>query len=219
MEPQRHTKTTLVDLLDRVLDKGLVIHADLVVSVAGVPLIGVNLKAALAGMETMVKYGMMKGWDTRIRAQEQARRQKESCTLANGERVLLKVLGAWHCDEGLHPAWRYGHLYLTPNRLFVYQHPFDRMLFEVPLQSITHLHAPGVEGGDEGMARELHLVMDDGRVERLRSAEPERLRGLLEQHDIGAAVVMETAVWNALVKAAAEGCFEKPGDLICIEAS
>ncbi len=60
----------LVDLLDRVLDRGLVIQADIVISLAGVPLIGINLRAALAGMETMVKYGLMQEWDQRIRARE-----------------------------------------------------------------------------------------------------------------------------------------------------
>jgi len=69
MEPTRDARITLVDLLDRVLDKGLIINADIIISVAGIPLIGVNLRAALAGMETMVKYGVMKEWDERIRAQ------------------------------------------------------------------------------------------------------------------------------------------------------
>lgn len=68
MEPTREAKATLVDLLDRVLDKGLIIHADIIVSVAGIPLIGVNLKAALAGMETMLEYGMMEDWDKAQRA-------------------------------------------------------------------------------------------------------------------------------------------------------
>ena len=48
MEPTRNTHATLVDLLDRVLDKGLVIHADLIISVAGIPLIGVNLKGSIS---------------------------------------------------------------------------------------------------------------------------------------------------------------------------
>ncbi|MBU1344126.1 MAG: gas vesicle protein [Proteobacteria bacterium] len=68
MEPRSYTKATLVDLLDRVLDKGIVIHAEIVISVAGIPLIGVNLKAALAGMETMLEYGMMEELDKRIRS-------------------------------------------------------------------------------------------------------------------------------------------------------
>jgi hypothetical protein len=60
-------KATLVDLLDRVLDRGLVINADIIISLAGVPLIGINLRAALAGMETMVQYGLMREWDKSIR--------------------------------------------------------------------------------------------------------------------------------------------------------
>lgn len=63
MEPIQAQRATLSDLIDRVLDKGLIINADLVVSLAGVPLIGVNLRAALAGMETMVKYGLMQDYD------------------------------------------------------------------------------------------------------------------------------------------------------------
>ncbi len=59
---------TLVDLLDRLLDRGLMINADIIISLAGVPLIGVKLSAALAGMETMVQYGLFKEDDQRIRA-------------------------------------------------------------------------------------------------------------------------------------------------------
>jgi len=70
-----HRQATLVDLLDRVLDHGLVIDADIIICLAGVPLIGVNLRAALAGMETMTKYGMMKEWDQSIRNEEMAARQ------------------------------------------------------------------------------------------------------------------------------------------------
>lgn len=73
MDPIRDD-VTLVDLLDRVLDKGLVIQADIVISLAGVPLIGLSLRAALAGMETMVKYGVMRDWDERIRLGEQTQR-------------------------------------------------------------------------------------------------------------------------------------------------
>ena len=69
MEPMARPQLTLVDLLDRVLDRGLVINADIIISLAGVPLIGINLRAALAGMETMVKYGLMKDWDQRTRVQ------------------------------------------------------------------------------------------------------------------------------------------------------
>ncbi|GEM_PF-1852409 len=67
MSSATQPQATLVDLLDRVLDRGLVLEADIVICLAGVPLIGINLRAALAGMETMVQYGMMQDWDQAIR--------------------------------------------------------------------------------------------------------------------------------------------------------
>jgi len=76
VEPVRDTNATLVDLLDRVLDKGLVIYADVIISLAGIPLIGVNLRAALAGMETMLKYGVLVDWDEKSRVWEQEHRRK-----------------------------------------------------------------------------------------------------------------------------------------------
>jgi len=65
MKPER--ENDFVDLLDRLLNKGLILNADLIISVAGVPLIGVSLKAALASIETMLDYGMMGAWDQSIR--------------------------------------------------------------------------------------------------------------------------------------------------------
>lgn len=58
----------LVDLLDRVLDRGLVIHADIMITLAGIPLVGLNLRAQLAGIETMMADPQMRAWDARIRA-------------------------------------------------------------------------------------------------------------------------------------------------------
>lgn len=70
--------SNLVDLLDRILDRGVVINADIIICLAGVPLIGINLRAALAGMETMVRYGVMTEWDQRIRARyPEPRSQRE----------------------------------------------------------------------------------------------------------------------------------------------
>lgn len=65
----KNEDSALVELLDRVLEKGLVIQADIVVTLAGIPLLAVNLRAALAGMDTMINYGMMKDLDEKIRTQ------------------------------------------------------------------------------------------------------------------------------------------------------
>jgi len=87
LEPTRTTNATLVDLLDRILDKGLIINADIIISVAGIPLIGVNLRAALAGMETMIKYGMMVEWDKTTRVWESAHRKERQFLQAASAQV------------------------------------------------------------------------------------------------------------------------------------
>ncbi|MDP8217289.1 MAG: gas vesicle protein [Candidatus Theseobacter exili] len=44
---------TLLEILDRVLDKGVVISGDIVISVADVDLIYIGLKVMLSSVETM----------------------------------------------------------------------------------------------------------------------------------------------------------------------
>jgi len=78
MEPTCEIHGTLSDLLDRVLDKGLIVSADLIITLAGIPLIAVNLRAAIAGMETMLKYGVMTDWDEATRARERELRSANS---------------------------------------------------------------------------------------------------------------------------------------------
>jgi len=73
--PKAYHRATLVDLLDRVLDKGLFLRADLVISLAGIPLIGATLSLAVAGTQTMLKYGVLSDWDEAIRAVPPQQRQ------------------------------------------------------------------------------------------------------------------------------------------------
>lgn len=49
---------TLADVIDRILDKGLVINADITVSVVGVELLDIRIRAALASFETAARYGL-----------------------------------------------------------------------------------------------------------------------------------------------------------------
>ncbi len=57
-EALQKQSATLVDLVDRILDKGLVINADITVSLAGVELLGIKIRAALASFETAAQYGL-----------------------------------------------------------------------------------------------------------------------------------------------------------------
>lgn len=72
---------TLVDVIDRILDKGLVINADITVSIAGVELLGIKIRAALASFETAAKYGLEfpSGTNTETAAWKEAMVGKEEC--------------------------------------------------------------------------------------------------------------------------------------------
>lgn len=63
MRPTRTDEDAVVDLLDVLLRDGVIVEADVIVSVAEVPLVGIKLRAAIAGVTTMTEYGMFEKWD------------------------------------------------------------------------------------------------------------------------------------------------------------
>jgi len=82
LEAARDTDGTgLVDVIDRILDKGLVINADIMVSVSGVELLGIKIRAALASFETAARYGLEfpSGTNLETPAWQEAVIAKESC--------------------------------------------------------------------------------------------------------------------------------------------
>ncbi|MXV61436.1 gas vesicle protein [Natronorubrum sp. JWXQ-INN-674] len=74
MRPQKNEET-LVDVLDVLLRDGAILRADVIVSVAEIPLVGIKLTAAIAGMETMTEYGLFEQWDVERRRSAVTRRQ------------------------------------------------------------------------------------------------------------------------------------------------
>lgn len=58
VQAERVTAGSLADLVDRILDKGLVINADITVTLVGVELLGIKIRAALASFETAAMYGL-----------------------------------------------------------------------------------------------------------------------------------------------------------------
>lgn len=50
--------SALPDLIDRILDKGLVINADIKIDLAGTEILGIKIRAALASFETAAKFGL-----------------------------------------------------------------------------------------------------------------------------------------------------------------
>src|SRR4030043_190902 len=93
LQATRDGASTLVDVIDRVLDKGLVINADICVSVAGVELLGIKIRAALASFETAAKYGLEfpSGTNYEKSAWKEAMVGKEECPQCN-KRVATEEL-------------------------------------------------------------------------------------------------------------------------------
>ena len=52
------TQSDLADVVELLLDKGIVINADIAVSVGDAELLGIQLRAAIASFETAAKYGL-----------------------------------------------------------------------------------------------------------------------------------------------------------------
>ena len=182
MEPTRETHATLVDLLDRILDKGLVINADIIISVAGIPLIGVNLRAAIAGMETMLKYGVMQAWDEKSRVWEREHRKKKEVALVGGEEISLKMFGSFYYSKGIYTAWKEGNFYLTDKRLLLYQQDFDKIIYEIPLEEIKGLLIRDEEHFVKGKKKQvLYLINKDNNISRLHPKVPEELKGAIEE--------------------------------------
>lgn len=100
LEATKSSAYTLVDLIDRILDKGLVINADIVVSLAGVELLEIKIRATVASIETAAKYGLEFPSSTNLQtaAWKEARIAKERCPQCDKmvkERELVRKGCPW----------------------------------------------------------------------------------------------------------------------------
>ena len=81
LKPEKDEATGLAGAIDKILDKGLVINADITVDVAGVELLGIKIRAALASFETAARYGLEfpSGANLNTAAWNEAMVEKETC--------------------------------------------------------------------------------------------------------------------------------------------
>ena len=73
----------IVELIGRTLNKGVILNADLVITVADVPLLAANLKLALASVETMLKYGVMGDWLVPVSLNKEENKAIETIEIKN----------------------------------------------------------------------------------------------------------------------------------------
>lgn len=97
MEPSRDGEGSLAHVVETLLDKGLVLNADIMVSVAGVELLGIRLRAALASFETASRYGLEfpAGTDTETAAWRETRIDKEECPQCGKRSPTQQLLEEW----------------------------------------------------------------------------------------------------------------------------
>ena len=97
MTPQQVmvTSASAADLIDRILDKGLVINADIKVVVVGVELLELKIRAALASFETAARYGLEFPSGTRMEtpAWQAALVDKESCPQCGMRAPVEQLMG------------------------------------------------------------------------------------------------------------------------------
>ncbi|GAA2273976.1 hypothetical protein GCM10010145_52650 [Streptomyces ruber] len=179
MRPTRDPRVTLDDLVEVLLNKGAVLHLDLIVAVADIPLIGVSIRAAIAGMETMLEYGMMRDWDEATRAWAERSAVRRAIDLRDGEGVVCRMSGGHLLTEGIYTGWRPGTVYLTDQRLVVLRDEPREILWQTELGAVraVRLEPERTVGGEERLR--LRLALTDGREERLSAREPGKLRDLL----------------------------------------
>lgn len=104
--PERGS-ATLVHVIETLLDKGLVLNADIMVSVAGVELLGIRIRAALASFETAARYGLEfpAGTQSNGAAWERTSHDTDtcpSCEKRSPRKTLLEEMCPW-C------GWRSAH--------------------------------------------------------------------------------------------------------------
>lgn len=165
-------KATLNDLLDRALNKGLMLRADVVIAMAGVPLVGVSLHAAIAGIETMLEYGMLVDWDEAIRSERREEMEALRSGPLSGEAPRMKMPAAVWDDGGPGPAWKWGILYLTPSRLILHHATFDKVMAEIEISQIAELSR------DDG-SHVLKIRTRNAGTTRLRSVGIDKIANLL----------------------------------------
>lgn len=184
MNPER--ESSLVEIVDRLLNKGAIINADLIISVAGIPLIGLNLRAALASMETMLEYGIMEDWDKSSR--ELYASQETHLPLFPGEQILYKAFGYIWQDEGLIKCWVPGIWNITSERLILWVKAPGKAIFETPLESLRVFRVPA----SHEVRRELELNFPGGRA-RISLSERDEFEEALARAE-GERVAMEVQI-------------------------
>ncbi len=101
-----HRQSDLAEMIEMLLDKGIVINADIVVSVGETELLGVHIRAAIASFETAATYGLEFPEGTDMERVEAAAEQAGGREIEDGttqrqltEELALGPPGGWSSTD------------------------------------------------------------------------------------------------------------------------
>lgn len=91
---------SIADVIDRILDKGLVINADIAISLVDVELLSIKIRAVLCSLETAARYGleMPSGTNLETDAWREAQEPRDNCPQCGKRSRVEELLGegcAW----------------------------------------------------------------------------------------------------------------------------
>jgi hypothetical protein len=183
--PEADSEGALSRLLDVLLDKGVYLHLDLVITVAEVPLIAVDLRATIAGVETMLEWGLPGLWSEgrpaaaapgappAVRAPTVARTPP-----AGRQEEGVEVRSAMSETRSGSSVWRSGTLLVRPGGTVQWRGDGDRrarLAFDV-----RDLEAEAVVGSDPSLPGTGVVTLRlSGRSERIASGRAEEIVSLL----------------------------------------
>jgi hypothetical protein len=79
---------SLFDLLDRILDKGVVINGDITVAFAGVDLLSLKVNLVIASLETAKRYGIELPWEKWAREKQELEKKENEKKIGSGKKEL-----------------------------------------------------------------------------------------------------------------------------------
>ncbi len=205
MEPVREAKATVTDLLDRILETGVILDLDMIIGIAGVPLIGVSLRAAIGAIETMIEYGFMQTWDESTRQYAERELRHKRLPFARDEATLAEMYGSHWAADGIRRVWRPGQLFLTNQRLILYRRMPPEILFEAPLGRIAGVATAESVRFDKRAVALLQVTLDDGQVASFYVENLDLLRAKLSEQlgAMGVATAATATPWRQDFEAAA----------------
>ncbi|MDP4013263.1 MAG: gas vesicle protein [Candidatus Nanopelagicales bacterium] len=173
MEPVSSYNAGVTDLLERILQRGVMLRLDVIISVADIPLIGLSAQLAVASIETMNAYGMLGTWDAdsrkeALRGGADARPGSGRIVFQPGEHVVLDEFASCRVELGW-TRWRPGRLHVTNRRVVLTRVAPDEILFETDLADITGIGTATYSAGSV-VADIVCLGLADGRSVVLRSS-------------------------------------------------